>query len=160
MNRSNDAARRARRMGFSCATAALFASCATAEPSPPPAEVTDGIEVRVLLYSGRPDPAFVLEEEGDLAELRDALGAARENPEFQGATVLPSRLGYKGFVLLNPGAEVGLPEQIAVYRGDIELAGDPPRFLDDGGFLEQWLVIQALESKAISEHEVEFIRQR
>ncbi len=163
MRTSNEATPRSRRKARIGASAilVLLASCAS-EPKPPSTvpQVPSGIQVHVLLYSGRPDPSFVLEDEGDLAALRDALGAARENRGFQGATVLPSRLGYKGFLLLNPGAVVGLPEQIAVYRGDIEIAGEPPRFLADGGLLEQWLVTQALESKAISEREVEWIRQR
>ncbi len=159
MNTSSEPKSRARRLASLVGVLSAFlASCASTRAMQPTA-APDGVEVRVLLFSGRPDPTFVLPE-ARLAELTRALNSARENREFQGETVLPSRLGYKGFLLLNPARQAGLPTEIAVYRGDIEVAAEPRRFLADGGALEQWLVERAQEAKAIDERALQWIRQR
>ena len=149
---------RARRLAFLAGPLALLASCASTRPAPPPPP-PDGVEVRVLLFSGRPDPTFVLPEAA-LPELSRALETARENHGFQGSTVLPSRLGYKGFLVRNPDRHAGLPTEVAVYRGDIEVAGEPRRFFTDGGALETWLVERAREAEALDDRSLEWIRQR
>jgi hypothetical protein len=158
MRTSSETKPRARRLAWLAAGLALLASCNSyrVQPQPPP---PDGVEVRVLLFSGRPDPTFVLPEDA-LPELSEALAAARENPQFRGSTVIPSRLGYKGFLLRNPFRRGEIPIQVSVYRGDIEIAGEPRRFLTDGGALENWLVERAREAKAIDDSSMEWIRQR
>ncbi len=122
----------------------------------PPAAVaqpegSEPVEVRVLLYSGRPDPVFEVDASDDLlAELRALLDSGRV-ASFQGETVTPSILGYKGLLISNREGRGGLPERVALYRGVIEssTAGET-RFVEDPDRrLESRLLRLAVATRAV-----------
>jgi hypothetical protein len=94
-------------------------------PSAGAAEAPE-LKVRVLLYSGRPDPTYTISDSAEIERLRQALQQAQPAPEFAHSTVIRSALGYKGIVVENPQGIANLPAQITVYRDNVETsaAGD------------------------------------
>lgn len=107
------------------------------------------IVVRVLLYSGRPDPEYSIENQGDIVAIRDALSSAKVVEKFDKATVIPSILGYKGILVKNTGKLEGLPSMFAVYQGMIEVTGEPKRFLSDGDRRLEKLLIDGAMKKGV-----------
>jgi hypothetical protein len=108
------------------------------------------VTVRVLIYSGRPDPEFVMPVSQIQALMKKAkrAKAKREN-------VIPARLGYKGMLVENPTKAGGLPEFLAIHNGKIE-AGDKAGkkktyFVDEGRSMENALLKEAVKRKAIGE---------
>ena len=131
----------------------LLAGCATTYPPNDPPAV--GIEIRFLIYSGLPDPAFTLVDGSDTAAFEAKLAAAQPYDDFEGETVTPARLGYSGILVRDE------QRRIAVYKGAIELrgpAGGDPRFLADGGALEAWLIDKAIEKKALTDQQLRIVR--
>lgn len=92
-------------------------------------------EVEVELYSGRPNPRFVLSAP-DAAEFRrrlDALPLARD------AAGPRDGLGYRGLRVTGPDAP-GV--EVVVSAGTVEVSsgGGARRLADPGRQLERWLV--------------------
>jgi hypothetical protein len=111
-----------------------------------------GIRVRVLLFSGRPDPTFVLEDRQVIEKLKNSLTKAKKAVDFKQATVIPSILGYKGILIENPEMAAGLPRQLAVYKGTIEVTDGQKRFLvDEQGALEKMLMDASIRKGVIDE---------
>lgn len=120
-----------------------------------------GIMVKILLFSGRPDPAYVLEDKNLINRLKTLITAAKVNEKFEKNTVIPSILGYKGIIVDNPAQFAGLPTRFAVYRGNIEIKNERKKFLmDEGGAIENLLLNQAIEKKVIPEEAVKRIKLR
>jgi len=139
----------------------LGAGCAaTSTPKQGPQPAIQGLQVTVLVYSGRPNPSFVLEDSASLEHVRSALSSATEMRDFRGGTVLPSILGYNGVVVANPSRLAGLPASIAIHREKIEVHDGKTRFLTDGGALEAWLIDRAREKKLLGEREIAVIGKR
>lgn len=119
-------------------------------------EEESGVNVRILVYSGRPDPVFSLDPTAD-AFLMDALRglgeSAGELEGFDAETVIPAILGYKGLLITDPSKQGGLPGQIAIYRGNIEVRdGETTRFLiDEDRGLETLLLKVAFDQALIDE---------
>ena len=71
------------------------------------------VNVRLLVFSGRPDPEWTLP-----AEMMDALAGRLK--QAVGAQEAPApaapALGYRGFLVRTGGAVAGLPEEFTVYR--------------------------------------------
>jgi hypothetical protein len=139
------------------AVAAACALMACASGSAGAAEGSEAPQVRVLIYSGRPNPTFSLTPEQS-EHVRQLVAAAQPDPEFRGESVLPSILGYNG--LLVEGGKAGLPASLAVYGGRIEVRDqEGKRFLSDGGALESFLLEAAEKSHALDAEQLRFIRE-
>lgn len=114
-----------------------------------------GLTVNILLFSGRPDPAYSLEDKDVIELLKTLIAAAKVNEKFEKTTVIPSILGYKGIIVDNPTQIPGLPAHFAVYKGNIEIKNERKRFLiDEGGDIENLLLKQAIEKGVIPEEVV------
>lgn len=125
--------------------------------------------VRVLLYSGRPDPEYVLDQQRDselITRVYEYLNGATEAPSPASGTVIPSILGYKGIHIRNPERLGGLPPQFAIYRGNVEVrdeeisfAADPERRLEtvllNTALRKGLLGAELLEAEKISLMELE-----
>jgi hypothetical protein len=99
------------------------------------------VAVRLLIFSGRPDPEWSVE--GDaldaLAErVRPAVGRERAYPPQ------PGGLGYRGFLVRNEDAIPELPSEFLVFHGAIiERPGAAARYWRDAAGLEEWLLDDA-----------------
>jgi hypothetical protein len=110
------------------------------------------IVVRVLLYSGQPDPAYNLDNEEAIEAVREALSSAKVSERYDKETVIPSILGYKGILVTNPEKREGLPDMFAVYHGMIEVSGEQKRFLlDENRRLEKMLIDGAMKKDVIDD---------
>jgi hypothetical protein len=99
------------------------------------------VPVRLLIFSGRPDPEWSVD--GDaldaLAErARAAVGKERAYPPQ------PGGLGYRGFLVRNDEAVPELPSEFLVFHGAIiERPGAAARYWRDAAGLEEWLLDDA-----------------
>ncbi|HVG06832.1 MAG TPA: hypothetical protein VNM67_03945 [Thermoanaerobaculia bacterium] len=134
------------------ALAVALALAACASGSARAAEDTNGVQVTVLLYSGRPNPTFTLTAE-QADRVRQLVAAAQPDPGFRGGSVLPSILGYNGVLV------EGLPAPLAVYGGRIEVQDrEGKRVVSDGGALESFLLEAAAQNKTLSAEQLRFIQ--
>ncbi len=118
-----------------------------------------GLKVTVLLYSGRPNPAYILEAKDAMDQLKDFLNKAPVIEKFEKTTVIPSILGYNGIVVDNQGNLSGFPSRLAVFKGSMEATGERKLFLvDEGGVVEKFLIDQAVKKGVIDEQAAQFIR--
>jgi len=138
---------------------ALAASARSGAANDPPAGAS-GLTVQILLYSGRPDPLFAIKEPARIAQVQQLFAQARPDPAAgDRKTVLPSILGYKGVLILNPGGLGGLPRTIAVYHGNVEARdGGNPRFLTGGAALEGALIDEAIQRNVVDPRAAEILR--
>jgi hypothetical protein len=112
---------------------------------------TKGLRVTILLFSGRPDPTYFIEDTPSLDRVRKTLGMSKET-KFEKSTVIPSILGYKGIAVENAGNVSGIPEHFAVHKGTIEVGTKEKKFLtDEGNALEQFLLDKAIERGIVEE---------
>jgi len=160
MRRSTETFRRIARAtvaaGLSVAISMTLSMNAEAEP---PAGAS-GLTIQVLIYSGRPDPLFVIRDPAQIAKLKQLLDqAAPDRAADSAKSILPSILGYKGFLILNPGALGGLPHEIAVYQKRVQTRdGSSRRVLTDSGAIESYLAGEAERTKALDTRELEILR--
>ena len=112
----------------------------------------DGISVTVLLFSGRPDPVYMLENQTLIDKIKAGIGEAKKVEGFDKKTIIPSILGYKGILVRNPKRRSGLPSQFAVNKGMIEVMDEQKRFLKDAeGNIEKLLMDEAIRQGVIEE---------
>jgi hypothetical protein len=110
------------------------------------------IVVRVLLYSGQPDPTYTLEDRETIDTIRKVFASAKTADGFKEKTVIPSILGYKGVLVVNEGKRGELPSMFAVYQGKIEVVDGQKRFfLDEGKRLEKLLIDGALRKGVVDD---------
>jgi hypothetical protein len=121
---------------------------------------TSGLTIQVLIYSGRPDPLFVIRDPAQIAKLKQLLDQAAPDQAADAAkSILPSVLGYKGFLILNPGALGGLPREVAVFQQRVQTRdGGSRRVLSDNGAIESFLAGEAERSKALDARALEILR--
>jgi hypothetical protein len=110
------------------------------------------IEVTIDMYSGRPNPRIDLTDQ-ELDELKRRLSAAQQAPSVDYRD--PPQLGYRGFRIINPKQEPGLPYQARTFEGIVVVAASPPspnerqpprpRAYRDTGDLEKWLLDRAAD---------------
>jgi len=138
---------------------ALAASARSGAANDPPAGAS-GLTVQILLYSGRPDPLFAIKEPARIAQVQQLFAQATPDPAASDRkTVLPSILGYKGILILNPGGLGGLPRTITVYRGNVEARdGGNPRFLTGGAALEGAMIDEAIQRNVVDPRAAEILR--
>ena len=111
-----------------------------------------GITVRVLLFSGRPDPTYVLSDSQLIEKLKAELVEAKRLDSYDRESVIPANIGYKGILVSNPEKRAGLPVRFAVYKGTIELMDGQKRFLEDkGGAIEKMLMDEAIRKGVIED---------
>lgn len=98
----------------------------------------ESVLVRLLLFSGRPDPQWSLSEaqiEGLAARLARTIGV--EGVE-QAAT---GGLGYRGFLVQNVAGLAGLPAEFIVFRSILSVPARPGRHhWRDLAKVEDWLL--------------------
>jgi len=110
------------------------------------------ITVRVLLFSGRPDPVYTLDDAGMIEKLKAGLKNAKTIEKFDEPTIIPSILGYKGIFVRNPQKIAGLPAQFALYDGMVEIRDGQQKFLaDTGRKMENMLLDEAVRKGVIEE---------
>ena len=100
---------------------------------------TQPVTVELDVYSGRPNPTWTLTAQ-EVAELTLRLQKLATLP------TVPSvgNLGYRGFLLHNPGNAPGIGAEVRVYNG-VVIITDQGRTsaYKDSHALEQWLIEQA-----------------
>jgi hypothetical protein len=119
-----------------------------------------GLTVQVLIYSGRPDPIFVIRDSAGIGQLKQLLDQATPAaaPTDRGESVLPSILGYKGILVENPGGLGGLPRELAVYKQKVQARDGARRLFTDSGAIEGFLIEEAIKSKVLDDKAVELLR--
>lgn len=111
-----------------------------------------GITVRVLLYSGRPDPTYELADSQVIEKVKAMVAEAKKLDGYAKESVIPANIGYKGILVSNPEKRGGLPVRFAVYKGTIELMDGQKQFLEDkGGAVEKMLMDEAIRKGVIEE---------
>ena len=102
-----------------------------------------GVSVRLLLFSGRPDPEWTLDDAA-IAALRERVRrtVGTETTSLQE----PGALGYRGFLVRNMAGVAGLPAMFAVFRRVLsEPPGPRANHWRDIGDVENLLLGQARE---------------
>ena len=105
------------------------------------------VEVTLGVFSGRPEPNWVLSER-EVEELRRLLARGLRTPLKQ-PKELPG-LGYRGFVIRNEARVKGIPEEMEVYNRTIaivetEREREKRTYYEDVNRIELWLVEQAAD---------------
>jgi hypothetical protein len=101
------------------------------------------VSVSLLVFSGRPDPEWTLDEQtaGQLAErVKKTLSGEQVRTEPIGG------LGYRGFTVRTQRSLLGLPTEFTVYQDVLTVEPGPKavHWRDTGG-VEDWLLSQARE---------------
>jgi hypothetical protein len=118
-----------------------------------------GLKVTVFLFSGRPDPSYVIDDAASLDQIKKIFETSKET-RFEKSTVIPSILGYKGIAAENTGNIPGIPQNFAVYKGTIEVGTKEKKFLtDEGNALEKLLFDKAVERGVIEENILKRIKE-
>ena len=125
----------------------------------PGATEAKGLKVTVLLFSGRPDPNYVIDDAASLDQVKKIFETSKET-KYEKSTVIPSILGYKGISVQNTGNVAGIPQNFAVYKGTIEVGTKEKKFFtDEGNALEKFLFDKAIERGVIEEKILKRIRE-
>jgi hypothetical protein len=113
-----------------------------------------GLQVTILLYSGRTNPSFILDDEASINMMKDQVGSSKGREAFKKETVIPSILGYNGVVVENIDRMVEqFPVSLIIYKGIMEVMNDGKKFLnDEGNKIENFLLNKAVEKKVIEEN--------
>jgi hypothetical protein len=120
---------------------------------------TRGLTVTVLVYSGRQNPSYVLDDSDALKQLKALLDKAKTNERFEGTTVIPSQLGYSGIIVSNESRVPALPFQIEIYKKDVAVKNEGKKFLiDEGQAIETLLLDEAIKKGVIDKKILEFIK--
>jgi len=143
-----------RMLTFATCAAVYVAVLATtafgAGPPPLPAGL-ECLTVELIMYSGRPQPRYVICEEAHRAEalqkLQDALA---EEPAGVAATPLASTPAYQGLRLWLPPTAETFPSSVLIRRGHIAQGEAAPTVLDRGRALERYFLSMAAEKPDLS----------
>jgi len=112
----------------------------------------EGLRVTIMIYSGRPNPTYVVpaSDQGNKKMLMDLFALAEPNSSFASETVIPSILGYNGILVEKQGDFKDFPyDRLYIYKENIEI--DTPKtktkqfLMDCGRNLEHFLLQLALE---------------
>jgi hypothetical protein len=99
------------------------------------------VTVEVLIFSGRPNPTWQLQDPKPLESLKANLNGLPE--AFKEEPAGWSRLGFTGF-RIRGGETLGLPGEMRIYQGVIKTGhGKAARYLKDAVGLEQSLINEA-----------------
>jgi CTP-dependent riboflavin kinase len=77
----------------------------------------------LLIYSGLPDPKFVITDQAYISNFFNSLNALPVNPNFtsQSSTVVPSILGYKGIYIENFSNSAPDIVSVVIYGANVEI---------------------------------------
>jgi hypothetical protein len=104
-------------------------------------QARDSVTVRLLIFSGRPDPEWTISTEewtNLLAQARGDSDRARVQPAPTGG------LGYRGFEVYSPSTRTDLPRVVAINRGVVTEQSEAQALSwQDASSLEQQLLNQA-----------------
>lgn len=100
------------------------------------------LTVRLLIFSGRPDPEWELDATAS-EQLRKRLASVRESGVSGDAP--PPSLGYRGFVVRNPGGAPGIPAELFIGGGLVREGSGA------GAERRQWRDTAGLEDLLLSE---------
>lgn len=127
-------------------------------------EAVNGLKVTVMLYSGRPNPTFLVTaaDNGKKEAIMQFFAAMETDCDFEEATVIPSLLGYNGISVEKLGEVKSFPyDRLTIYKENIETyAGkaEGKQFMRDGGrHLEEFLIQLAVEKGAVSKEMLKYI---
>jgi hypothetical protein len=111
-----------------------------------------GLKVTILLFSGRPDPTYIIDDKETIGKIRTLIGSAKKNDKFEMPTVIPSILGYKGIIVDNQTKISDIPNFVAIYKGNIEVKNETKKFLiDEGSTLENLFLNEGIKKGVIEE---------
>jgi hypothetical protein len=115
---------------------------------------TKGLKVTLLLYSGRPNPTFFLDDKGSRDSVQNLFGKLKAMEKSTKDTMAPPVLGFNGIVVENIDQTIKqFPEVLTIKKGVVEVKQKGIRFLNDGGYkMEVFLLGKALEKKVIDEN--------
>jgi hypothetical protein len=82
----------------------------------------EALQVEVLIFSGRPNPVFIV---SDPAEIREIVSLAESLPGSPEAKASHPILGYNGIVVENLSTTLPDVQQFKVGRGDIDIVRKP-----------------------------------
>src|SRR5437879_5933153 len=99
------------------------------------------VSVRLLVFSGRPDPEWSLDEmaaAGLTERVQKTVGGESIHPPPAGG------LGYRGFLVNTKGQEPSLPAQFLIFHGVlVEQPGPQAAYWRDSGGVEEFLLTEA-----------------
>lgn len=92
-------------------------------PSMSAETIPEALRVEVLIFSGRPNPVFVV---SDPAEIREIIALADSLPaQSQDAKASHPRLGYNGILVENLSTTTPDVQRFKVGRGEIDIVRKP-----------------------------------
>lgn len=149
---------------------ALIAAAACSAITAAQAQPIKSLKVELLIFSGRPNPSFVITDQN---EINNILGTAKNLPQNDqlkaGKSALPeSKLGYQGFKVTNLSDDSTEVESFRVHGSAVQLAvvssaADKKAVvqqsarLDHGNSLESKLLSHGKETGVIDEKLLELI---
>lgn len=147
------------KVAWAIAALLIAAGCESTPTAPPAPPAPQHVEVTLLVYSGRPNPKFDLDDTA-IAKLSQLLAATTPDPTFRGTSVTPSILGYQGILVRNGSQVATLPEALAVHGVNVETHnGRGMQFLrDPRQGIETFLIDLAVEQKAITREDLGRLR--
>jgi hypothetical protein len=84
---------------------------------------TKGLKVTIMIYSGRPDPTFMITDGNTIQKIEKLLSTLPKNEKYNDPkeTVSPNVLGYNGILVENFSDFMPDLEYIVVHHANIEL---------------------------------------
>lgn len=137
----------------------LFASSVAAVGAESTAtEKVNALQVEILVFSGMPDPRFLITDPALIKEIMDLVNVLPAHPTLKGKDAISpkGRLGYRGIRIENvSSANTGI-EWFSVFRSNVEIVkkgATAKEFRADAGVaLERRLIQMAEEKKVMPSH--------
>jgi hypothetical protein len=145
---------------------ALFAAASCSVVSAAQAQSVKSLKVELLIFSGRPNPTFVITDPRDI---HDILDTAKNLPQNEAEKAAPEpRLGYQGFMVTNQSDDSTEVKSVQVHGSAVHLAlkagaGEKAKStqhsarLDRGNFLESKLLSHGRDTGVIDDKLLEAI---
>jgi hypothetical protein len=131
-------------------------------------DAMDTLKVELLVFSGRPNPTFVISDQNDIREILGlAINLPRNENIKDGGSALPeSKLGYQGFIVTNKTAispEVrsfvvhGSAVQVALAPASSNAEAEQVARIDSSASLESKLLSHMKKQRIVDDKLLEFI---
>jgi hypothetical protein len=127
------------------------------------------LKVTLMLYSGRPNPVYYIEDQNTVNNMKALFAKNQKNLNFKKTTVVPNILGYQGIIVENLKQIKDLPAKFIIYNNDIEIIGsgsglktaslNPEFLVDSSGSLETLLLDYGVSKNAYSKEVREKVKQ-